>query len=124
MGFLLHGKYNYVFFTFYIQGKKYRYSTKIKIEKDEWDLAIQRPKARRGDIGKANKKITFELNEYQRFYEKLKSDYKESLTKEIIRNKLDQYFKFAQTDKALTYSDYFDIYIEQKKESQSVKKDS
>ena len=31
------------------------------------------------------------------FYEKLKSDYKESLTKEIIRNKLDQYFKFAQT---------------------------
>ena len=67
------------------------------------------------DIGKVNKKITFELNEYERFYEKLKSDYKESLTKEIIRNKLDQYFKFAQTVKALTYSDYFDIYIEQKK---------
>ena len=48
------------------------------------------------DIGKVNKKITFELNEYERFYEKLKSDYKESLTKEIIRNKLDQYFKFDQ----------------------------
>ena len=124
MGFFLDGKQNYVFFHFYLKGKLHKYSTKIKVDRSEWDLAIQRPKLRRGDIGKANKKITFELNEYQRFYEKLKSDYKESLTKEIIRNKLDQYFKFAQTDKALTYSDYFDIYIEQKKESQSVKKDS
>ena len=124
MGFLLHGKYNYVFFTFYIQGKKYRYSTKIKIDKSDWDLAIQRPKARRGDIGTANKKITFELNEYQKFYEKLKSNYKESLTNEIVKNKFDQHFQLAQTVKALTYSDYFNIYIEQKKESQSVKKDS
>ena len=124
MGFFLDGKQNYVFFHFYLKGKLHKYSTKIKVDRSEWDLAIQRPKLRRGDIGKANKKITFELNEYQRFYEKLKSNYKESLTKEIIRNKLDQYFKFAQTDKALTYSDYFDIYIEQKKESQSVKKDS
>ena len=124
MGFFLDGKQNYVFFHFYLKGKLHKYSTKIKVDRSEWDLAIQRPKLRRGDIGKANKKITFELNEYQRYYEKLKSDYKESLTKEIIRNKLDQYFKFAQTDKALTYSDYFDIYIEQKKESQSVKKDS
>jgi|TARA_R110002072_G_scaffold201_4_gene1391 integrase len=124
MGFLLHGKYNYVFFTFYIQGKKYRYSTKIKIDKEEWDLSIQRPKARRGDVGKANKKITFELNEYQSFYEKLKSDYKESLTKEIVKTMFDQHFQLAQSVKALTYSDYFDIYIEQKKESQSVKKGS
>jgi len=47
--------------------------------------------------------MTFELNEYQRFCEKLKSDYKESLTKEIIRNKLDQHFQLAQSVKALTY---------------------
>tara|TARA_B110000971_G_scaffold193405_1_gene206306 strand:+ start:196 stop:498 length:303 start_codon:yes stop_codon:yes gene_type:complete len=100
MGFLIHGKYNYVFFTFYIQGKKYRYSTKIKTEKPEWDLATQRPEARRGDIGKANKKITFELNEYKRFYEKLKSDYKESLTKKTFKTKLDQHFQIV---KALTY---------------------
>ena len=124
MGFLLHGKYNYVFFTFYIQGKKCRYSTKIKIDRSEWDVSIQRPKPRRGDIGTANKKITFELNEYQRFYEKLKSDYKESLTGEIVKDKFDQHFQLAQTVKALTYSDYFNIYLQQKKESQSVKKKS
>ena len=88
VGFFLDGKQNYVFFHFYLKGKLHKYSTKIKVDRSEWDLAIQRPKLRRGDIGKANKKITFELNEYQRFYEKLKSNYKESLTKEIIRNKL------------------------------------
>ena len=62
-------------FTFKI--KKYRYSTKIKIEKPERDLAIQRPKARRGDVGMVNKKITFQLNEYKRFYEKLKYYYQQ-----------------------------------------------
>ena len=117
MGFLLHGKYNYVFFSFYIQGKKYRYSTKIKIDKSEWDVSIQRPKARRGDIGAANKKITFELNEYQKFYEKLKSNYKESLTNEIVKNKFDQHFQLAQTVKALTYSDYSNIYRTKKRKS-------
>ncbi len=106
-------------FTFKI--KKYRYSTKIKIEKSDWDVSIQRPKFRRGDIGKANKKITSELNEYQNFYEKLKSNYKESLTNEIVKNKFDQHFQLAQTVKALTYSDYFDIYSKKKKVNQSKK---
>jgi len=124
MGFFLDGKQNYVLFHFYLNGKLHKYSTKIKVDRSEWDLSIQRPKARRGDIGKANKKIAFELNEYQMVYEKLRSSYKQSLTKEIIRNKLDEYFKLAQTVKTLTYCDYFDIFIEQKKESQSVKKDS
>ena len=97
MGFFIK-RTNEIYFHYWINGNRNTYSTKIKVDRSDWDLAIQRPKLRRGDIGKANKKITFELNEYQRFYEKLKSDYKESLTKEIIRNKLDQYFKFAQTD--------------------------
>ena len=105
-------------FTFKI--KKYRYSTKIKIEKSDWDVSIQRPKFRRGDIGKANKKITFELNEYQKFYEKLKSNYKESLTNEIVKNKFDQHFQLAQTVKALTYSDYFNIYIYRTKKRKSI----
>ena len=124
MSFLLHGLNNYIFFVFYNRGKKARYSTKIKIDREEWDLNIQRPKARRGAVGEANRKITHELNEYQKKYDELKQYYKESLTKEIVKNKFDEHFQLAQVSKTLTYSDYFEIYIQQKKESQSVQKDS
>ena len=124
MSFLLHGSQNYIFFVFYLYGKKCRYSTKIKIERSEWDLKTQRPKARRGEIGEANRKITHELNEYQKVFDDLKRYYKESLTKEIVKNKFDEHFQLAQVTKRLTYSDYFQIYIQQKKDSESVKKDS
>lgn len=105
MSFLLHGLNNYIFFVFYNRGKKARYSTKIKIDREEWDLNIQRPKARRGAVGEANRKITHELNEYQKKYDELKQYYKESLTKEIVKNKFDQHFQLAQVSKTLTYSD-------------------
>tara|TARA_B100000780_G_C20971557_1_gene387928 strand:+ start:288 stop:521 length:234 start_codon:yes stop_codon:yes gene_type:complete len=64
-----------MFFFILPKGKLYKYSTKIKVDRVDWDLSIQRPKVRLGDVGKLSKKITFELNEYKRFYEKLKSDY-------------------------------------------------
>lgn len=115
---------NHVRFFYYIKSKQYAYQTKIKIDREEWDLNIQRPKPRRGAVGEANRKITHELNEYQKKYDELKQYYKESLTKEIVKNKFDQHFQLAQVSKTLTYSDYFEIYIQQKKESQSVQKDS
>lgn len=124
MSFLLHGSQNYIFFVFYLYGKKYRYSTKIKIDRSEWDLKTQRPKARRGLIGEANRKITHELNEYQKVFDDLKRYYKESLTKEVVKKKFDEHFQLAQVTKRLNYSDYFQIYIQQKKDSESVKKDS
>lgn len=124
MSFLLHGSQNYIFFVFYLYGKKYRYSTKIKIDRSEWDLKTQRPKARRGQIGEANRKITHELNEYQKVFDDLKRYYKESLTKEVVKKKFDEHFQLAQVTKRLNYSDYFQIYIQQKKDSESVKKDS
>ena len=102
----------------------FAYSTRIKIDREDWDLKIQRPKARRGAVGETNRKITHELNEYQKKFDELKQYYKESLTKEIVKKEFDEYFQHAETTKAITYSDYFHIYIEQKKESQSVKKDS
>jgi site-specific recombinase XerD len=124
MSFLLHGDQNYIFFVFYLYGKKCRYSTKIKIDRSEWDIKNQRPKARRGEIGEANRKITHELNEYQKVFDDLKRYYKESLTKEIVKNKFDEHFQLAQVTKRLNYSDYFQIYIQQKKDSESIKKDS
>ena len=111
-------------FHAYIKSKLFAYSTRIKIDREEWDLKIQRPKARRGAVGEANRKITHELNEYQKKFDELKQYYKESLTKEIVKKEFDEYFQLAQVSKTLTYSDYFQIYIEQKKESQSIKKDS
>ena len=96
---------NYVRFFYYIKSKQYAYQTKIKIDREEWDLNIQRPKPRRGAVGEANRKITHELNEYQKKYDELKQYYKESLTKEIVKNKFDQHFQLAQVSKTLTYSD-------------------
>ena len=104
----------------YIRGKLFAYSTRIKIDREDWDLKIQRPNARRGAVGETNRKITHELNEYQKKFDELKQYYKESLTKEIVKKEFDEYFQHAETTKAITYSDYFHIYIEQKKESQSV----
>ena len=115
---------NIIYFNFWLFGQRHTYSTKIKIDRDEWDLKIQRPKSRRGAVGEENRKITHELNEYQKKFDELKQYYKESLTKQIVVSEFDQHFQLAQVTKKLTYSDYFKIYIEQKKESQSVKKDS
>ena len=92
-------------FHYYISSKLCKYSTKIKIERSEWDLKIQRPKARRGKTREANRKITLELNEYLQAFDTLKSKYKESLTKEIVKKNFDRHFQLAQTVKTLTYSD-------------------
>jgi hypothetical protein len=119
MSFFLHQ--GFILFHFWISGNRHRYSTKIKVDRSEWDLKNQRPKARRGDIGEANRKITHELNEYQKVFDDLKRYYKESLTKEIVKKKFDEHFQLAQVTKRLTYSDYFQIYIQQKKDSESVK---
>ena len=122
MGFSLFR--NSIRFYYYIKGKQYAYSTKIKIDRSEWDLKTQRPKARRGKTGEANRNIIYELNEYEQAYDILKSKYKRTLTKEIVKKNFDRHFQLAQTVKALTYSDYFDIYIKQKKESEAIKKGS
>ena len=78
--FIARNKQLYIF-CFYAEGKRCRYSTKIKLDPSEWDLAAQRPKTKRGNVGEANRKITDELNEYQSYYNELKSKFKESLTK-------------------------------------------
>jgi len=61
MGFLLHGTNSYIFFVFYAEGKKCRYSTKIKLDPSEWDLAAQMPKTKRGNVGEANRKLQMNL---------------------------------------------------------------
>tara|TARA_B100001059_G_scaffold2230_1_gene1838 strand:- start:3971 stop:5158 length:1188 start_codon:yes stop_codon:yes gene_type:complete len=124
MGFFLDGKQNYVLFHFYLKNKLSKYSTRIKVDRSEWDLKTQRPKARRGEVGAQNRKITHELNEYQRIYDDLKSFYKESFTKEIVKKKFDEHFRLKPASPQKTYSYYFEIYIQQIKDSQSVQKDS
>ena len=118
MSFYLHQ--GFVLFNYWISNKRYRYSTKIKIDRSEWDLKNQWPKVRRGSIGSANRKINDVLNEYQRAYNIIKDNYKKSITKEIVKSEFDRHFQLAQTAEALTYLDYFTIYINQLKESQSI----
>ena len=124
MGFFLDGKQNYILFHFYIKGKLSKYSTRIRVERKEWDLKLQRPKARRGEIGKESRRVTHELNEYQKVFDDLRRYYKESLTKEVVRRKFDEHFRFKISSSRKTYSDYFKIYIQQKKDSHSLQKDS
>tara|TARA_B100001559_G_scaffold5657_1_gene4970 strand:+ start:512 stop:730 length:219 start_codon:yes stop_codon:yes gene_type:complete len=69
MGFFVDSKTKIVFFHFYLSGIRSAYNTKIKINKSEWDLKTQRPKARRGKTGEANRNITHELNEYQKAFD-------------------------------------------------------
>ena len=121
MSFLLHGANNYIFFVFYIDSKKYRYSTKIKINRVDWSLKNQRAKVRRGSVGSINRKINDELNEYQRAYNILKDKYKFSLTKDIVKDEFNTHFNLAQIVKTLTVCDYFIMLIQQKHELQSIK---
>lgn len=41
-------------------------------------------------MGEANRKITHELNEYQKVFDDLKRFYKDSLTNEIVKLKLNE----------------------------------
>ena len=58
----------------YLQAR-FKYSTKIKVDREDWDLKIQRPKARRGTVGEAKQseeEIIFETqNHIKRLIEQL-----------------------------------------------------
>tara|TARA_B100000287_G_scaffold88837_1_gene81271 strand:+ start:273 stop:1436 length:1164 start_codon:yes stop_codon:yes gene_type:complete len=110
MSFLLHGKYNYIFFVYHINSKKYRYSTNIKINRIDWDTKTQRPKKK-----KAFNKITDTLNEYQRAYNMLKEEYGQILTNKIVRREFDKYFKNIKPTSVETVSDCFERFMQEKK---------
>ena len=122
MGFSLFR--NSIRFYYYINSKQYAYSTKLKIDRSEWDIKNQRSKARRGSIGSANRKINNTLNEYQRAYDLLKDKYGSMLTKEVVKEEFDRYFHNVETKKIFYYQDYFKIYINQLQETDSVNKNS
>jgi site-specific recombinase XerC len=123
MGFFLKRKKE-IYFHYWINNKRYRYSTKLKIDRSEWDIKNQRPKARRGSIGSVNRKINNTLNEYQRAYDLLKDKYRSMLTKEVVKEEFDRYFHNVKTEKIFYYQDYFKIYINQLQETDSVNKNS
>lgn len=123
MGFFLKRKKE-IYFHYWINSKRQTYSTKLKIDRSEWDIKNQRPKARRGSIGSANRKINNTLNEYQRAYDLLKDKYGSMLTKEVVKEEFDRYFHNVKTEKIFYYQDYFEIYINQLQETDSVNKNS
>jgi hypothetical protein len=125
MGFFLK-KSGIINFEIYLSSEKYRfkYSTNFKINAKNWNKETQRPKLQRGDQGKVNAKITHVLNEYAQVLDELKDFHGKGLSKVIVKKEFDRHFKKIEEKQKETYSDYFKEYIKQKKENQSVKKDS
>lgn len=110
MGFFLDGKHNYILFKYFINKKKHAYSTKIKINRIDWDLKTQRPKKK-----KAFNKITDTLNEYQRAYNIMKEKYGNTLTNEIVRDEFDRYFKKKLDAPVVTVKDCFNKFLNEMK---------
>lgn len=123
MGFSLFR--NSIRFYYYINSKQYAYSTKLKINRKDWDLSTQRPKLKRGDIGKTNRNIINTLNEYQRAYDLLKNKYGAALTKEIVKQEFDKYFHNVKPLIVKKYyNDFFDEFYYELKQTKSIKKGS
>lgn len=122
MGFFLK-RNKEIYFHFYINSKICKYSTKLKINRINWDLSTQRPKLKRGDIGKTSRDITNTLNSYQRQFEILKNEYGASLNKEIVRKQFDKYFHNVKTTIVKKYyNDFFDEFYHELKQTKSIKK--
>ena len=125
MGFFLK-KSGIINFEIYLSSEKFRfkYSTDLKIDPKNWNKETQRPKLQRGEKGKINSKITHVLNEYAQVLDELKDFHGKGLTKDILKKEFNGHFKKIKPKIKETYSDYFEEYIKQKKENQSVKKDT
>tara|TARA_R100000951_G_scaffold61741_2_gene51871 strand:- start:2470 stop:3660 length:1191 start_codon:yes stop_codon:yes gene_type:complete len=123
MGFFLK-KSGIINFEIYLSHEKYRlkYSTDLKINASNWNKETQRPKLQRGEQGKVNAKITHILNEYAQVLDELKQYHGKGLTKEIVKKEFNRHFKKIKEKQKEFYSDYFDEFIERKKENQTVKK--
>lgn len=123
MGFSLFR--NSIRFYYYINSKQYAYSTKLKINRNDWDLSAQRPKVKRGEIGKVNRNITNTLNEYQRAYDLLKNQYGAALTKEIVKQEFDKYFhKVKAPIVKKYYNEFYTEFLKEKQEMQSLTRHS
>lgn len=125
MGFFLK-KSGIINFEIYLSSSKYmwKYSTGLKIDPKSWDKVSQRPRHQRGEQGTINNDISDVLNEYAQVLNELKKIYSKGLTGDILRQEFDRHFKKITAEKISTASDYFDLFITQKKESQSVQRDS
>jgi len=109
-------------FIIYIDKNNYlKYYTGQKINPLNWNKETQRPKLQRGEQGKINAKITHVLNEYAQVLDELKDYHGKGLSKEIVKKEFDRHFKKIKEKTKEFYTDYFDEFIEQKKENQTVK---
>jgi len=108
MSFYLHQ--SFIIFNYWVNTKRHRYSTNIKINRINWDLKTQRPKKK-----KAFNKITDTLNEYQRAYNIIKEKYGNTLTNEIVRDEFDRYFKKKLDVPVVTVKDCFNKFLNEMK---------
>ena len=108
-----------------LPGKKspFKYSTGRKINPEHWDKKTRRAKTMRGAQGERNRKLNLILNEYEFAVERIRDLYGSSLSKEKLKQKLDEYFH-VQTEEAevVTVKSLFTEFLKEKKTMGSVTK--
>lgn len=95
----------------------YKYNTKRNINPKDWDFIKGRPKSLRGENGKRNRNLNILLNEYARAIGKIKDLYGQSLTKELLKTKLDEYFHVVVKIEDNTIQYHWNKYINEIKVS-------
>ena len=90
----------------------YKYNTKRSVDPKDWDSKKGRPKALRGEGAKRNRNLNLILDEYVLAVQRIKDLYGQSLTAQILKDKLDEYFHIKEEIKVNTTVDHnFKTYL-------------
>jgi len=101
----------------------FKYSTGRSIKPENWDQKKYRAKTMRGAQGDRNRKLNLVLNEYEFAVERIRDLYGSALTKDKLKEKLDEYFHVNDNDfEVLTCKTMIKNFIEEMKELGSVTK--
>lgn len=88
-----------------------KYSTGRKIRPEHWDNKRRRPKTnQRGEVGQRNKELNVILSHYEMAVTKIVTMYGNSLTRTILKDKLDEYFhkKKEETLVSVLFKEYLE----------------
>lgn len=107
--------------------KNFKYSTKQKINPNEWDFSTRNPKLKRGAMGKKNKQIALVLDNYKKLLETTITTYQQKnkpLTKLELRSVFDKEFKYNYKSNELPYvvSDAIGVFMDVKKKANDTSK--
>tara|TARA_B110000879_G_scaffold211156_1_gene303019 strand:- start:984 stop:1499 length:516 start_codon:yes stop_codon:yes gene_type:complete len=90
----------------------YKFNTKRSIDPKDWDSKKCRPKVLRVGGAKRNRNLNLTLDEYFLAVQRIKDLYGQSLTAQILKDNLDEYFYVKEVIKINTSVDHnFETYL-------------